>query len=110
LERNPYYWHPDRPYLDRLVFRSVANEQSAFLSLLSGDAHVVEGTTSIDIIDQALASPGISVTPQPPTAPYVIQLNTAAPPFDDIRAREAIYYATDVNAIRSGLFNDRYPV
>ena len=43
------------------------------------------------------------------TSPYVIQLNTTAPPFDDQKARDAVYYATDAEAIRKGLFNNRYP-
>jgi peptide/nickel transport system substrate-binding protein len=43
------------------------------------------------------------------TSPYVIQLNTMIPPFDDQKARDAIYYATDAEAIRSGLFKNRYP-
>ena len=43
------------------------------------------------------------------TSPYVIQLNTSKPPFDDQKARDAVYYATDTEAIRKGLFNNRYP-
>jgi peptide/nickel transport system substrate-binding protein len=110
LERNPDYWQTGRPYLNRLVFQSIASEQAAYLALLAGDAQVVEGVTSTTIIDQALTEPKISVTRQPATAPYVIQLNTTTPPFDDKRAREAIYLATDVEAIRTGLFKGWYPV
>jgi peptide/nickel transport system substrate-binding protein len=36
-------------------------------------------------------------------------LNTNAAPFGDIRAREAIYYATDTEAILAALFFDWYP-
>jgi peptide/nickel transport system substrate-binding protein len=49
------------------------------------------------------------VTQQPATSPYVIQLNTKIKPFNDKRAREAIYYATNVDAIRQGLFKGAYP-
>ena len=110
LERNPDYWQPNRPYLDRLVFQSIASEQAAYLALLSGDAQVVEGVTSTAVIEEALGNSNVTVTQQPATAPYVIQLNTGTQPFDNQLAREAIYLATDVDAIRTGLFKGWYPV
>lgn len=109
LRRNDSYWQPGRPHLERLVFESIGGEQAAYLALLSGDADVAEGITSTPLIAQALEDERITVTRQPPTSPYVVQLNTLAPPFDDQRAREAIYHATDVEAIRNGLFNGWYP-
>src|SRR5215203_680461 len=33
----------------------------------------------------------------------------STPAFDDQKARDAVYYATDAEAIRKGLFNNRYP-
>ena len=39
----------------------------------------------------------------------MIQLNTKTAPFDDKRAREAIYHATDFDAILKGLFSGPYP-
>jgi peptide/nickel transport system substrate-binding protein len=39
----------------------------------------------------------------------VVQLNTKTAPFDNELAREAIYYATDANAIGKGLFKSKYP-
>lgn len=110
LERNPTYWQQGRPYLDKLVFQSIGGEQAAMQVLQAGDAQVYEGMTSTPLIEHAMQDAGLAVTQQPPTSPYVVQLNTAHPPFDDKRAREAIYYATDVEAIRTGLFRGWYPV
>lgn len=110
LERNPDYWEDGKPYLDRLIFQSIGSEQAAYQALLARDAHAVEGMTSTPLISQAQENDRLKVIQQPATSPYVIQLNTARPPFDDKRAREAIYYATDVDAIREGLFHDWYPV
>ncbi len=109
LERNPRYWRAGRPHLDRVVFQSIGTEQAGYLALLAGDAHAYEGMTSTPLIAEAKQNPRLSVTQQPATSPYVIQLNTARPPFDDLRVREAIYYATDVEAIRKALFNNWYP-
>ena len=110
LERNPYWWQPGRPYLDRLVFQSIGSEQAAYNALLAGDADAFEGLTSIRLIELAEADRRLRVTRQPATSPYVVQLNTSSAPFDDQRAREAIYYATDAEAIRVGVFNSRYPI
>lgn len=108
LERNPLYWQEGRPYLNRLVFQSIGNDQAAYFSLLAGDAHVVESVSSTPLIEQARAEGKVVVTQQPSTSPYVIQLNTSVPPFNDKRAREAIYHATDVDAVIKGLFHGWY--
>ncbi len=109
LERNPNYFVPDRPYLDKLTVRSIGGDQPAYQALLAGQANAYEGMTTIPLLEQAKNNSQLVVTQQPATSPYVIQLNTKIPPFNDIRAREAIYYATDVEAIRKGLFKDAYP-
>ena len=109
LERNADYWQPDRPYLDRLVIQTIASEQAAYLALLAGDAQIIEGVVSPPIIEQAMTQRDLIVTRQPATATYLIQLNTRAPPFDDERARQAVYFATDVDTLRTGLFKDWYP-
>jgi peptide/nickel transport system substrate-binding protein len=54
-------------------------------------------------------NPKLQVTQQLSTSPYNIQLNTDIPPFNNPKARQAIYYATDSEAIRSKLFQNRYP-
>lgn len=110
LERNPNYWKKGRPYLDKLIFKSIGGDQAAYQALLAGQAQAYEGMTVTPLIEQARKNDRLTLTLQPPTSPYVIQLNTKTAPFDDKRAREAIYYATDVNAIRKGLFNNWYPV
>jgi peptide/nickel transport system substrate-binding protein len=109
LERNPLYWETGRPYLDGLIFQSINSEQAAYQALLAGDAQVFEGMTSTQLIQSAMNSSQVVLTLQPATSPYMVQLNTLRPPFDDSRAREAIYYATDVDAILAGLFNNLYP-
>jgi peptide/nickel transport system substrate-binding protein len=109
LEKNPDYFVPNRPYLDRLIVRSIGGDQPAYQALLAGQGHAYEGMTTIPLLEEARNNPALVVTQQPATSPYVIQLNTRIPPFNDKRAREAIYYATDVEAIRQGLFKGEYP-
>lgn len=110
LERNSSFWKDGRPYLDRLIVKSIGGGQAAYQALLAGQAHVFEGLESSALIEQVRGNDQLQATQQPPTSPYVIQLNTTNAPFDEKRAREAIYYATNAQAISEGLFNGRYPV
>jgi peptide/nickel transport system substrate-binding protein len=109
LERNPTYWQRGRPYLDRLVFQSIGSEQAAYQALRAADAHAYEGMSSIPLIRAAQENKELTVTTQPAVSSMVVQLNTTVAPFNDKRAREAIYYATNTAAIRTGLFKDSYP-
>ncbi|HEX6467559.1 MAG TPA: ABC transporter substrate-binding protein [Streptosporangiaceae bacterium] len=110
LQRNPNYFKPGLPYLDRLTFKSIGGDQAAYQALLAGQAQAYEGLTTVPLLDQATKNDRLTVTSQPPTSPYVIQLNTSIPPFNNEKAREAIYYATDFDAIAKGLFKGKYPV
>lgn len=110
LKRNPSYFKKGLPYLDRLTFKSIGGSQPAYQALQAGQAQVYEGLNSIPLLDEAESDPGLTVTVQPPTSPYVVQFNTRTAPFKDQKAREAIYHATDFDAITRGLFGGRYPV
>ena len=44
------------------------------------------------------------------TSPYDLQLNTAVPPFNNPKARQAIYAATNFEPILQHLFGGRYPI
>jgi peptide/nickel transport system substrate-binding protein len=109
LERNPGYWEKGRPYLDRLTFKSIGSDEAAYQALLAGQAQAYEDMSTPALVDQAAKNSKLTVTQQKGTSPYNIQLNTAIPPFDDKKAREAIYYATDSEAIRTNLFKNKYP-
>lgn len=110
LERNPLYWRKNRPYLDRLVFQAIGGEQAALQAVSAGSATAFEGMATIALVNEARANKQLTVTLQPATTPLVVQLNTELPPFNDISAREAIYYATNVEALRRGLFKGWYPI
>src|SRR5690606_539810 len=110
LERNEDYFKEDLPYLDELIFQSIGGDQPALQALQAGQAQAYEGMSTSPLINEAQATEGLVTTVQPPTSPYLVQLNTAIPPFDDKRAREAIYHATDFDAIAEGVFGGQFPV
>ncbi|GAB2997994.1 ABC transporter substrate-binding protein [Amycolatopsis acidiphila] len=109
LVRNESYYKQGQPYLDKLTFKTIGGDQPAYQALQAGQAQAYEGMVTTPLIEQAQSDKRLTVTVQPPTSPYVVQLNTKTAPFDNEKAREAIYYATNVDAIRKGLFKDWYP-
>ncbi|GAA3663228.1 ABC transporter substrate-binding protein [Microbacterium marinilacus] len=104
LVRNDSYFKDGLPYLDELTFQAITGDQVMYQTLLSGQGDVIEGMSSTTLIAEAQNNPAVEVYLGAPTSPYVVQLNTRKPPFDDKKAREAIYYATDFASINEGLF------
>jgi peptide/nickel transport system substrate-binding protein len=109
LKRYPGYWQQGRPYLDRLVFKTVADDQTAYQAIQSGQGQATQITLPA-IIRQTRKDPSLSVMTTRGTSPWLIQLNTAIRPFNNKLARQAIYYATDAQAIRTHLFYGMFPV
>ena len=108
LERNPTYWKRGRPYLDKLTFKSIGGDEAAYQAMLAGQAQAYEGMSTPKLVQQASKNDKLKVTQQLSTSPYFLQLNTTIPPFDNPKARQAIYYASDSEAIRSKIFDNMY--
>lgn len=103
VERNENYFKDDLPYLDAITFQSVSGDQVAYQTLQANQGDVVS-LSDTALLREAESNPEFTLYHTPPTSPYVVQLNTRTAPFDDKRAREAIYHATDWEAINRGLF------
>jgi peptide/nickel transport system substrate-binding protein len=108
LKKNPNYWQKGRPYLDKLTFKSVGSDEAAYEAMLAGEGQVYEDMSTPALLKQAKQH--FTVVNQLSTSPYDLQLNTAIPPFNNIKAREAIYYATDIQPIVSHIFDNLYPL
>ncbi len=108
LRKNPNYWQSGRPYLDKLTFKATADDEAALEALQSGAAQAYDGMATPSLVSQYKSH--FTTTEQPATSPYDIQLNTAAPPFNNIKARQAIYYATDAAIIDQKLFGNQFKV
>jgi peptide/nickel transport system substrate-binding protein len=109
LKKNPNYWEAGHPYLDGLTFKTTAGDESALEAIQAGQGNAYEGLTTKQLLN-SFRSAGATVTQEPSTSPYDIQFNTKIPPFNNIKAREAIYYATDTQLLDQKLFGNTYPV
>jgi peptide/nickel transport system substrate-binding protein len=108
LKKNPRYWAPGEPYLNTLTFKSVASDEAALETMQAGGVQGYEGMQTPQLV--SAFSQQFNVLDVPSTSPYVIQLNTAVAPFNNLAAREAVYYATDVPVIDQKLFGNLHPV
>jgi len=116
LRRNPdYAWGPpayqhETAQLEEVEFRFFTDPATRSPALETGEADVMgevppqdsarlEG--SADFRVEAVPIPGVSL---------MVFMNTARPPLDDIRVRQALLYGTDRQAIISTVFRDTSPV
>lgn len=105
LEKNPNYrFGPDKPYLDKLVFKSVPSSEVALAQLKAGEVHAMWNITESQTPEiEKESTLALQVVPGPTVER--IELNTALnkentdpksthPVLGDIEMRKALLYAT----------------
>lgn len=102
LRRNPHYWQKGAPQLQSLTFETTASDQTAYDAVTSGQAQAYQDLTTFSLLPQAKQSLNATAVPNA-LGTFVVQLNTKVPPFNNVKAREAIYYATNAAALSKGL-------
>ncbi len=116
LKRNPDYawgpslYHHTTAQLDEVEFRFFTSPSTRSPALETGEADVVGEIPPLDaarLEEQA----GFHIEPVAiPGASLMFFMNTARPPLDDLRVRQAVIYATDRAAIIHTVFQDTSPV
>ena len=109
LKRNPGYWQTGRPYLDNLTFKSVASDEAGYEALLAHEGQIYVDMSTPSLLQQAAKNSSIEVENQLSTSPYDLQLNTLTAPFNNPKARQAIYAATNFAPILQHVFDNMYP-
>lgn len=99
LVRNPHYWQKGKPYLDKLVFKVVGDDNARVLQLESGAADVIDSVPPNQV--QAIKAHGDSVEAVYGSAVDLLVLNTqkSKGPFADRNARCAVAWSLDRNAV-----------
>ena len=98
-ERNPGYWRQGLPYLDSVTYHPIADSGSRASSLRAGTIDLMYGGSARNILDfrdnkKFTYVDNIKDTLGEPAYVFMM-VNTAVPPLDDLRVRQAMAHATD---------------
>ncbi len=101
MEKNPNYRNFGRPvenmgapHIDRLVVKTVPESQTRLAALRTGEVHVAE--PPFDDIPAIKEKGDLNITVASNTGQNVFwEFTISRPPFNDIRARQAVAHATD---------------
>ena len=99
MVRNPEYFKPGLPYLDRLVFRVIPDSSAQSLALMSGEADYFGLVSATDV--ERLRARGDLTTAQTAFGTgggnciTTLSFNLDRKPLSDLRVRQAIAHAID---------------
>jgi ABC-type transport system substrate-binding protein len=107
--RNPHFYRPGEPYVDRLVFELNLGRNSAFMRFLAGQ---------LDHLHRFAPTDYLWVNARPAWQPFLdrapildlygLEMNCEMAPFDDVHVRRAVAYSIDFeawNRARAGRLN-----
>ncbi len=100
VTKNAKYWRPGMPYLDEVEFRPLPDVQARIQSLQSGTVNMIHFSQPNYFADiKAAAEAGdlqYIISSGEDDETFVL-LNMDSPPLDDLRVRQALVHATDVD-------------
>lgn len=100
LVRNPNYWNKKKynPFLDRVVIKTISDQQTAYQALQAGDIDLMS-TVIPALMKDAQNNQKVRFVQGVGGDQDSIILNMATAPFDDLRVRQAVSMALDRRAI-----------
>ncbi|MBF0672533.1 MAG: ABC transporter substrate-binding protein [Salinibacterium sp.] len=105
LVKNPDY-AGEEAYLDEITFVTATDTQSRISAGLAGDIDIARTQSAVDL--QAAADGGLTTLDQPDSAYYDLLLNLTQAPFDDIRMRQALAHAIDMDGLNAAVFEGKH--
>ncbi len=105
LARNEHYWQPGKPAFDKVVFKIVTEGTTRVTGLKTGELDIVGSVPP----DQLAIVAGFENVNLQSVVGYTINgivLRCDKPPFDDVKVRQAVNYATDLKSIMENIVKD----
>jgi peptide/nickel transport system substrate-binding protein len=102
VERNPDYYGA-KPSLSKVQVTKYADTTSA-QTALSSDAIDMMWGVPYDQMEDTGSADYVAVVPVDPAQAAVFEIDNMSPPFSDVRARQALSYATDREAIQAAAY------
>jgi peptide/nickel transport system substrate-binding protein len=101
FEANRDYWG-GAPKIKTVIFKPIPENATRIAALETGDVDLIDAVPP-DYVDQA--PEGVEIVTVPGTRAFYLGLNVNMEPFDDVRVRQAMNYAVDVEAIIENVLN-----
>lgn len=107
LEKNPNYWRPGRPYLDKIILQIIPDGNTRVLSLQSGEVdYTYFYFFPTDRIREAQQDPKLQLREKGVPEDKLLIWNVRRPPFNDPKVREALFRATDREYIKKVVYQN----
>ena len=108
LEKNPDYWGTDEdgtqlPYLDKLTVVPIPDSGQRVNALETGDIDMFQTADSKTIKQSEDA--GFAAQKISGSSSTILLMNNDKPPFDDVKARQAVAYALNKDAINERAYD-----
>lgn len=104
LEANPDYWAGE-PEVKRVVFRPIPDASTRMAALLAGEVDIIT-VVPLDRLPELERNPNVYITSRPGELIY-LGVNTFKEGLSDLRVRQALSHAIDVDAIIEALLMGR---
>lgn len=104
LTANPNYWG-EKPKLSSLSFRPIPETNTQVIELETGGVHLIS-KIGLEDIDRLKANKDLRVETTPAYKVRFLTMNVGRAPLNDVKVRQAINYAVDVNTIITSLVGD----
>jgi peptide/nickel transport system substrate-binding protein len=101
LKKNPGYYDAPKPYLDALEIQGVTDNAQRLNALISGQADTILNSEASIFAEGEAA--GFKKVEYKFNGGVGLMLNNAKAPFNDVRARQALAYALDLNALSDSI-------
>ena len=94
------------PYLKRVIFRMLPEASTRVAALQAGEVHLIQVVPS-QMYDTLRADPNVVVKTCVGTRPYLMEMNVHKAPFDNVKVRQAMNYAVDVDLLVEKILGGR---
>ena len=94
LVKNPSYWKPGKPYLDRIIYKIVPDANALLNQLETGDIDTRLRLVN-EHVDVVKKLPNATLVSTPSIVPWLLWINQTGPPFNDKKVRQALAHGFD---------------
>jgi peptide/nickel transport system substrate-binding protein len=105
LAKNTEYWQEGKPYFDKVVFKIVEEGTTRITALKNGELNVITAVPP-DQIEVVKSFENVEFQEVVGYTINYVAFRTDKPPFDDVKVRQAVAHAIDMDAIMANIVKD----